>query len=248
VLLALGPHAAAAPLGATLEPVLSRPVSWTETSSAGADPASATGELAESARSVQELGAPRRAVIAPDDLAGLEVPLRWTDGAPLVARRAMGRGFVWVVTLPVSVDASDLALRPAFLSLLDAWGRDARGHAVARRSDVGSTWAFAGAHSVEALGPSGSISTAPADGQWRVVPPLIGQYRISVDGQVETRVAAPVPRELDLRPRAAASKAIGASVGERRASVDLSGHIAFALLTLVALEMALRLWSSQKEV
>jgi len=113
---------------------------------------------------------------------------------------------------------------------------------------VGSPWTFAGAHDVDVQGPSGSVPTTRDEGGVRFVPPLVGRYRISVDGQAETRVAAPVLRELDLRPRAAASKTGGAGVGERRASVDISGHVAFLLLGLVSFEMALRIWSQQKEV
>ena len=66
---------------------------------------------------------------------------------------------------------------------------------------------------------------------------------MKVDGRTETRVAAPDERELDLRPRSATSSAPGASVGERRASVDASGEVALALLALMALEMGLRLWT-----
>jgi hypothetical protein len=35
-------------------------------------------------------------------------------------------------------------------------------------------------------------------------------------------------------------------MGERRAAVDVSGQVALALLGLVALEMALRVWSRRK--
>jgi hypothetical protein len=248
VLLALGPHAAAAPLGASLEPLLGHPIGWSETTCSGADPASAVGELAESANSLLDLGALHRAVIAPDDLDALEPSLKWADGAPLIARRALGRGVAWLVTLPISVGQSDLALRPAFLALLGAWARDARERAVPRYGDVGATWTFAGARYIEVQGPSGHVPTTRTEGGLRVVPALMGQYRISVDGQPEARVAAPVLRELDLRPRAAASKTAGAGVGERRASVDISSHVAFVLLVLVAFEIALRLWSRQKEV
>jgi hypothetical protein len=243
VLLALGPLTAAAPLGASLEPLLKHAVAWSQTKSVGADPATAVGELAESARSLLDLGASRRAVLAPEDVADLEPILKWTDGAPLVARRAIGRGVAWILTLPVSVDASDLALRPAFLDLLSAWGREARERAVVKRGDVGSTWTFPGAHSVEVTGPSGPIATIRDERGVRVIPPFVGSYRIAVDGKTETRVAAPVGRELDLRPRAAASKTAGIGVGERRASVDISGQVAFALLALVAFEMALRIGS-----
>jgi hypothetical protein len=246
LLLALGPHAAAAPLGASLEPILAHAVAWTETRSSGADPASAVGELAESARSLVDLGASRRASLAADDVGALEPIVKWTDGAPLVARRAVGRGEAWILTLPVSVDASDIALRPAFLALLAAWAHEAREHAAPKRSDVGATWRFAGVRTVDVQGPSGPIAAARDERGVRLGPPLIGPYRITADGKPEVRVASPVARELDLRPRAVAPNAGGPSPGERRAAVDISGQVALALLAVVALEMALRVWSQQR--
>jgi hypothetical protein len=246
-LLALGPRAAAAPLGATLEPVLGRPIAWSETTQAGADPASATGELAESADSLTHLGAARRAVLAADDTSAFEPVVRWADGALLVGRRPVGRGAAWVVTLPFSVDASDLTLRPAFLALLDAWSEEARRHAAPARTDVGVTWKFLGAHDVEAIGPLGPLGVGRDDGAASVVPPLLGSYRVTVDGQTETRVAAPDVRELDFRPRPAGPAAPEAAVGERRAAVDVSGEVALALLALMAFEMALRLWTSARD-
>jgi hypothetical protein len=246
VMVALGSHAAAAPLGASLEPLLGHAVGWGENRSSGADPASAVGELAEPARSLTGLDAARRAALAPEDVSAFEPLVKWADGAPLVARRAVGRGEAWLVTLPFSVDASDLALRPAFLALLDAWVRTARERAAPKRSEVGTTWTFPGAHGVDVRGPAGPVAVAREDGVPRAVPPLVGAYRIVVDGRAETRVAAPDARELDLRPRAAASAAAGAGLGERRASVDVSGQVALALLGLLALEMALRAWSRRR--
>jgi hypothetical protein len=242
VLLALGPHAAAAPLGATLEPVLAHPIAWSETTQPGASAASATAPLSEAADSLTRLDAPRRAVLAPEDSGALEAMARWTDGALLVGRRPMGRGEAWVVTLPFSVDASDLTLRPAFLSLLAGWADQARAHAVPARSDVGTTWKFLGAHDVEVTGPAGALVPSREDGVASLTPSLLGSYRVKVDGRTETRVAAPDERELDLRPRPVASAPPGEAIGERRASVDASGEVALALLALMALEMALRLW------
>lgn len=246
VLVALGPHAASAPLGASLEPVLGHGVTWADNAARGADPASAVGGLAESAPSLADLSASRRATLTPEDAAAWEPLVRWTDGAPLVARRAIGRGEAWIVTLPFSADASDLPLRPSFLALLDAWTTAAREHASPRRSDVGTAWKLPGAHDVSVEGPSGPVSVTRDDGVARVVPPLVGVYRITVDGKTETRVASPDARELDLRPRAAASGAAGESMGEHRASVDVSGPIALLLLALVATEMGLRTWSRRK--
>jgi hypothetical protein len=247
VLLALGPHAASAPLGATFEPVLAHAPGWGDTTAPGADPATATGELVESARSLSELGAPRRASLAPDDAALFEPMVRWSDGAPLVARRAMGRGEVWLVTLPFSVDQSDLTLRPAFLALLDGWVRAARERAAPKRTLVGTTWRFPGAQTVEAQGPGGvALATTRDDGVVKLAPSRVGTYRLTIDGKAETRVATPDPREVDLRPRAAAPGAAGGGVGEQHAKVDASGEVALLLLAAVAGEMALRMWSRRK--
>jgi hypothetical protein len=145
-----------------------------------------------------------------------------------------------MVTLPFSVDASDLTLRPAFLALLDGWVAEARRRASPARSDVGATWRFRGAGSVEATGPGGVLPVEREGGSAVVSPPLLGTYRIEVDGETETRVAAPDERELDLRPRPAVPTTVGASAADRRAAVDASAEVALVLLGLMVLEMALR--------
>ena len=242
LLAALGPHAASAPLGASLEPVLSHALAWSETKATGADPATAVGELAESASSIADLGARYRTVLAPDDVGRFETLLKWTDGAPLLARRAVGRGAAWVLTLPLSLDASDLALRPAFLALLGAWEHESRERVAPKRTEVGTTWAFAGAHAVAIQGPAGPLGLSRDEHGVRFVPELLGSYRVDVDGSPEERLASPVESELDLRPRAIDSEVGARGGGQRLASVDLSGHLALLLLALVALEMGLRLW------
>jgi VWA domain-containing protein/aerotolerance regulator-like protein len=247
VLLGLGPRAAAAPLGASLEPILAHPISWSATTQAGADPASARGALAESAESLIQVGAARRAVVAAEDSGAFEALARWTDGPLLVAHRPLGRGEAWVVTLPFSVDESDFPLRPAFLALLDAWTREARRRAAPARSEVGTTWRFVGARDVEVRGPGGELAPIRDDGVASLTPSLLGTYRVAVDGQVETRVAAPDERELDLRPRAVTTGPSEAALGERRGGVDVSGEVAMALLALTALEMALRVWTSRPD-
>jgi hypothetical protein len=245
-LLALGPHAAAAPLGATFEPVLSHASSWRDTTLPGAAPGSAVGPLAEAASSLADLGASRRAVLAPEDVRASDALIEWTDGQPLVARRAMGRGELWLVTLPFSVDASDLTLRPGFLALLDGWVRMAQERAAPQRSEVGSSWRFPGARSVVVRGPTGPVATTSDDGVARVVPTVLGAYQLEVDGKEEVRVAAPNPSELDLRPRPSDASTAGTGVGERRAAVDVSAPVALLLLGLVTLEMVLRLVSRRE--
>jgi hypothetical protein len=242
VLLALGPRAAAAPLGATLEPILTRGISWSENRALGAAPESALGALAASAESLLELGASRRAVLSPEDVHSFDAMLAWTDGAPLVLRRSIGRGEVWVVTLPLSADASDLPLRPAFLELLDEWVLLAKEKAAPQRSEVGTTWRFPGAAHVVAVGPAGRVQAVREGGGLSLVPHLVGAYRITVDGRAEDRVASPVPLEADLRPRPVVeTQPVGARSGGRQAPVDASSSIALVLLFLMAFEMILRI-------
>jgi Mg-chelatase subunit ChlD len=244
VLLALGPRAAAAPLGATFEPILTQAVSWEDTTLQGAQASTVVGGLAESAQSLSDLGAPRRTLLSQADAAMFQPLANWSDGAPLVAGRAMGRGEIWIVTLPFSLDTSDLALRPAFLALLHEWLKVALDHAAPLRGQVGASWVFPGARSVRVEGPSGPLEVTRESGVARVSIPRLGVYRVTVDDRTEPRVAQVDPREVDLRPRRVATGA-GATdvVGQRRQLVDVSGYVALVLLVLLTLEMALRLSS-----
>ena len=249
LLLALGPHAAAPPLGASLEPFLAHPVAWEATRSPGADPASAAGPLVESAASLRELGAPRRIVLHPDDAATFSTLLAWSDRAPLVVRRPLGRGEVWAVTLPFGLDTSDMALRSAFLSLLDAWVDAARARTVPRRTEVGTPWTFPGARSVTMQAPTPPDEKVPVARQGatlQATPSRLGLYRLVIDGRAEARVAEPALREVDLRPRRLAVSAAGRSFGDTRGAIDASPALAVALLLLVTLELALRIRAGRK--
>jgi hypothetical protein len=239
LVLALGRRAASAQLGANLEPFLSRAVGFNESPAKSADAASAS-ILGEAASSLEDLGAKNRATLAPEDLVGFESVVKWSDGAPLVARKSRGRGDVWLVTLPFAVDASDFPLRPGFLALLDAIVADARERSVPVRGDVGAPWTFAGASKVEAEGPSGKVPATRDDGTLRLIPSLIGPYHLTVDGAKELRVAAPSARELDLKPRPVAPAATSSSLGGGVAVVDVSWTIALALLGLLAMETIVR--------
>jgi hypothetical protein len=247
VLLALGPRAAAAPLGASLEPIVVRAITWSASPVVGVDPESVAPALADAALSTEDLAPKGRVTLGVEDASALETLLAWKDKAPLVGRRAFGRGEAWVVTLPFAVDASDLTLRPAFLVLLDAWVAEARLRAAPRRTDVGLPWAFPNAHDVKIEGPAGALATTRDQGTVRAVPSRIGPYRIAVDGRKELRVASPIAREADLRPRAFAQPASGGTLGDRRATVDISWAIALALLGLLTLEIALRVHAKARQ-
>ncbi len=246
VLLALGPRAAAAPLGASLEPMVTRPIAWSTTTATGGDAATATGALAESAVSLANLGAKSRGVLAPDDVTTLDTLVKWTDGAPLVARRSVARGEAWIVTLPFALGASDLTLRPAFLALLDAWVSAARERTAPRRTDVGAAWQFPGARAVTIEGPAGPLAPTRDGAVARATPEIIGAYRVAIDGRTETRVAAPAAREIDIRPRAVAPQTGGSALGDNHAAVDISSAVALFLLAIITAEIALRLWSGRR--
>jgi hypothetical protein len=248
LLLALGPHAASAPLGASLEPIVPHGVTWEPTASRGVDLKSKSSLFGESAQSGADLDAARRAVFVGEDLPLLRSLLKWSDGAPLLARRALGRGEAWIVTLPFGVEASDLPLRPLFLALLDTWTVEARARTSPKRTDAGVAWAFPGARTVEAEGPTGLVPVSREGAEPRVVPALLGLYRLTIDGKKEARVAAPVEAEIDMRPRAAADTASGKDVGDSRAAVDASPALALGLLVLMALELALRLRARSREI
>ena len=247
VLLALGPRAAAAPLGATLQPILDHAVTWTANASPGAKPAG--GPFGEAAASLVDLAAQHRATLSGEDVGALESLVAWQDSAPLIGRRTHGRGESLVVTLPFGIGASDLTLRPGFLGLLDAWVERARLGAAPRRGDVGVAWTFSGARDLAATGPVGPMEVARDGETARVVPPLIGAYSIQLDARrapgggdkAEVRVAAPPLREIDLRPRRASPSTSSQSLGDTHAAVDVSWAVALVLLALTAAELVLRL-------
>jgi hypothetical protein len=247
LLVALGRRAAAAPLGANFEPLLAHAVGWDGSTTSGVDVASGATFFGEAASSLADLSPKGRAKLAEQDVSTYEPLLKWSDGAPLVGRRARGRGDVWMTTLPFSVETSDLALRPGFLALLDAFVNEAKQRATPRRGDVGTPWTFAGARQVEAQGPGGPLTAARDDGVLRLVPVLAGAYRVSIDGGKELRVAAPLAREIDLRPRAVASSATSAALGGGVAIVDVSWMVALFLLGLVAVELVLRALAGGKD-
>jgi len=240
LMVALGRRAASAPLGANLEPALGHGVAWDSSPAAGVDAASGTSFFGESSASLVDLAPKGRARLSEQDLSTFEALLKWSDGTPLVARRARGRGDIWLTTLPFSVDVSDFALRPGFLSLLDAFVSEAKQRATPRRGDVGGAWAFAGARQVEVVGPRGAVAVTRDDGALRAIPVLAGAYRLTIDGEKELRVASPLAREIDLRPRTVAPSATSSAQGGGVAIVDVSWVIALVLLALVAAELVVR--------
>jgi hypothetical protein len=170
------------------------------------------------------------------------VTARWKDGAPWLIERPVGRGYVFVLTVPTSPDESDLALRPAFLMLLDRVVDATRTRNGAYRITVGEAWTFEGAKSLQVVGPENNklpITDEPT--RKVVVPDRIGTYELGLDGDKLTRVVAASEKEVDQRPRRVSPDTRASSLGDTRAKVDLSPYLAIGLLALLVGELALRL-------
>jgi hypothetical protein len=245
-LLAIGPRSASAPIGSSLDPFIGTASRWETTSPAGIDPASGT-ILGPSADGLGELHPRGRGVIDHGPRSGLETVVRWTDGAAFLVRRSVGKGTAFTVSLPLTLDQSDLVVRPAFLALLDLVIETARARGNSQRIEAGASWSFDDARKVEARNQDGLVAVEGKDGHKRVVPASAGRYDLHVDGTSETRFAMVPERELDMRRRRVSQDATRAELGGTTSSIDISRHVALALLCLVVAEMLLRTWMGVRE-
>lgn len=247
LLVTLGPRAALAPLGSSFEPFMSGRVTWGPSPSRGLEMSSANALFGEAAEGLQDLAPHKRATV--DASAATEpakVMARWEDGSPWLIERPLGRGVAYVLTLPTSPDESDLALRPAFLGLLERVVDSAKARTGASRTVVGQPWIFEGARSLEVMGPAGAPISASEEATRKVVTPeLVGSYEATLDGEKLVRIAAVPEREVDLRPREVAEAARSTSLGEVRAKIDISPWLATMLLGLMVAELGLRLRASR---
>ena len=239
VLVALGPRASRAPLGAGFSPIIETIPTWEVTKATGARPGD--GPLADAAQSLVDLSPKGRAVLSEEDARKFTPWLAWTDGLLFLGRREISKGEALVLTLPLSLDESDLPLRPGFLTMLDAFVTRARSRASPRRSEAGATFAVPDGSVV--TGPRGVVAVTREGGTVRVTTPDIGRYRIASADHTETRVIAPVPRELDLKPRAVAPQGHAKVGGSPVSKLDVSWVIAFALLLFFAAEILVRVFT-----
>lgn len=245
VLLTLGPRAAAAPLGAGFDPLIPGVVRWGASPSPGVDPASFP-LLGGSALSLADIRPRGRASLEAEAVDGADVLAKWADGAPFLVRRALGRGAVLALTVPLATDESDLALRPAFLALLDRFVRIARARGGSPRVDAGDAWTFDGVKTavVTRLGDGPNdrspLPLTEVDRRLRATPPVAGVYEVTLDGEREIRVATVPEREIDLRPRAVVQDARDRRLGGAAGAVDVSSYVALVLLSLATVELLVR--------
>ena len=241
----LGRTANAAPLGAGFGGLFPGVVRWGASSSRGAAPETCSF-LGVAAEGLRELHLNGRASLDHAALEGAEVLCAFDDGAPLVIRRALGRGSVIIVTLPFGIQESDLPLRPAFLSLVDRFVDEARARSGTRHVDVGQSFTFTGVKQVSGkrVGSAGDgeheVSVVERDGFFRATPDTVGRYLFTVDGAAETRVATVPVREIDMRARAVAESASNPALGGKAPRLDASPYVALVLLGLFFVELLLR--------
>ena len=235
----IGPNAETVQLGSTLEPFVSGAVRWQTTELApGVDPQS-LGWLGSEAPSLADLRPHGRARLDAGDLGDSKIIARWSDQKPWLLERSLGRGALYAVALPTSVEQSDFALRPGFLALLDYFLEQATRRSGPKRSTAGSEWSVPGAKP-SVIGPEGPVAIRESSRENVATPTIRGLYRVSYDKVTQSRVVVLDPNEVLIAPRAVPKNAMEA-VAKGRSAIDVSGETALFLVGLLALELLVRI-------
>jgi hypothetical protein len=236
----LGARAHGTQLGASLEPFVRGAVDWEPLTSGGEADVPSFNWLGAEAESLKDLGAKGRARLDTALLPGAEIIGRWRDGKVMLARQERGRGLLFSMGLPISVEVSDLALRPAFLALLDHMVGEALRRRGPRASLAGTDWWFPASGPLEAKGAGGPLLAREADGQRVITPEIKGRYQISSNGKTETRfITLPADEVLSV----AKSELPSAWHGNQASAVpqvDASPELGWLLLGLLTLEIGVR--------
>ncbi|HVU02998.1 MAG TPA: VWA domain-containing protein [Polyangiaceae bacterium] len=249
----IGPRGSSTDLGSPLDPFAHGTVRFESAPGMGVDPASVAWLGAEST-SLQALVRRGRARLDGTELEGARVVGRFTDSVPFLVERAVGRGLCLTVGLPASLEESDFAVRPGFLSILDHVLRQADQRKGSKRTAAGVPWTFPGAARVVVEGPEGPVpvtsvhrNDACADATGRcdaaalqATPALHGRYRVVLDGEQELRTVTLDPAELLAAPREP-SPGTGSTSGGAGALVSASRETALVLLAFVLAEVSLRI-------
>jgi Mg-chelatase subunit ChlD len=260
----LGPRAGRTELGGTLEPFARGAPHWEDVHELGMDLGSLAWLGPESA-SLASVARRGRLRLDGSEIQGARVVGRWSDQVPFLLERHVGRGLAITVGLPASLEESDLALRPAFLALLDHVLRQADQREGSRRTLAGAPWTFPGASRVSIEGPEGNLAAAPepsddacvergarpgcGDTVLRATPGVHGRYVAHVDGAAETRTVTLDPGEISTAPRPR-QDAEARDTGTRTASVNVSREVALALIGLFGAELILRVvrrWMARRQ-
>ncbi|HEX2872772.1 MAG TPA: VWA domain-containing protein [Polyangiaceae bacterium] len=243
----LGARAHDTQLGASLEPFLRGAVDWEPIPATSSVDIASLGWLGTEAESLKELAPKGRARLDTALLPGAEVVGRWSDGKVLLTRQERGRGLLFSVGLPVSVEVSDLPLRPAFLALLDHLVGEALRRRGPRASEAGTEWWFPTKGTLQVSGRSGPLTLREADGQRVVTPETTGRYEINLGGKTEARFIVLPAEEVLSVPKQDLPQAWRATQSTGAPQVDASPELGWLLLGLLALELGARFWRLVRE-
>jgi hypothetical protein len=236
----LGPRVETTKLGSTLEPFAQGSVRWErEPTVRGVDTKSLSW-LGVEAESLANLELRGHALIDAGRAKGARVLGTMTDGTPFVVERMLGRGRLFTVTLPTSLDESDLAVRPGFVAWLSHLVETAQKSRGVRRSVAGEAWRFQ-ADRPRIVGPDGPLETRDGGDQGRLATPGVrGLYRVATDRGEELRTVTVDVRELTAQPQKAPPGFAKAPARAGSGAVDVSAETALILLAILGLELGIR--------
>jgi Mg-chelatase subunit ChlD len=243
----LGAGAHNTQLGVSLEPFLRGAVDWEPLPAGGNVDVSSFNWLGAEAESLKDISPKGRARLDSALLPGAEVVGRWSDGKVLVTRQERGRGLLFSVGLPVSVEVSDLPLRPAFLALLDQIVGEALRRRGPRASEAGTEWWFPASGNLQVTGSAGPLVLREADGQRVATPETTGRYQINLNGKTEARFITLPADEVLTMPKQELPSTWRATKAAAAPQVDASPELGWLLLGLLALELAARFWRLVRE-
>jgi len=236
----LGPRVEATKLGSALEPFARGSVRWqADPQVLGVSPPSLAW-LGEEAASLRDLDLRGRTLFDAGTMSGARVLGTMADGAPFLVEQRMGRGTLLTVTLPCSLEQSDLALRPGFVALLAHLVDTAERSRGVRQSVAGAAWAFDSDRPL-VQGPNGPVDLRDTPEQgWVASPAVRGLYRVKGDKHDELRTVVLDPAEVTAQPSPPPPGLREPPVRGGAGSVDVSSETALLLVLLLALELGLR--------
>ncbi len=243
----LGPHAHDAMLGANLEPFVRGAVDWEPLAATTETDVASFAWLGAEAGSLAGLAPKGRARLDSALLPGADIVGRWKDGKVLVSRQEHGRGLLFSIGLPVSIEGSDLPLRPGFLALLDQLVSEALRRRGPRASEAGTEWWFPSSGALQIAGASGPLTLREADGQRFATPEVTGRYELNVAGKRETRFITLAAAEVLAKPARELPAAWRGTPPGGEPQVDASPELGWLLLALLGAEIAVRLGRLARE-
>jgi Mg-chelatase subunit ChlD len=234
-------------LGASLEPFLRGAVDWEPIAADTGVDVGSLGWLGAEAESLKELAPKGRTRLDTALLPGAEVVGRWSDGKVLITRQERGRGLLFSVGLPVSVEVSDLPLRPAFLALLDHMVSEALRRRGPRASEAGTEWWFPTKGNLQVSSHAGPLALREADGQRVVTPETTGRYEINLSGKTEARFIVLPAEEVLSVPNQELPSTWRGGKSDGGSQVDASPELGWFFLALLGLELGARFWRLLRE-